>query len=308
MCELQPLDLHLKIVAGAEMTPALLNAYDKHLHEKVFPPSKKSLIKELAGDGHEKVAVKCAQGRQGNRDGRPRKATSKGISKKKAAGKTLGHGWFMVVAPRRIALPQYKAVDTFVFDRQCSFAPSKQYLEEFKQIKYWSVDKNYARTLNSCSPLRHVFKVMYFSNLHNFKVQEVGRFPGRFLRPDGRRFVSPRARPMPHLGNLGEGFWLTRRSFPPPIAQAPPASTERAEEPPLLVRSSLVAASTALMTPLFPVIGFNQLVFRYATPEMKLALHGGTSMVYFSAMTLVPNAFYYAPILLPFALGNGLVV
>lgn len=77
------------------------------------------------------------------------------------------------------------------------------------------------------------------------------------------------------------------------------------EEPPLPVRALLVGSTTALMTPLFPVIGFNQLVFRYATPEMKMALHGGTSMLYFSAMTLMPNAFYYAPILLPFAIGNG---
>ena len=30
-------------------------------------------------------------------------------------------------------------------------------------------------------------------------------------------------------------------------------------------------------------------------------------MVSYSIMTLVPNAFYYAPVLLPFALGNGLV-
>ena len=34
---------------------------------------------------------------------------------------------------------------------------------------------------------------------------------------------------------------------------------------------------------------------------------GGTSMVSYSIMTLVPNAFYYAPVLLPFALGNGVV-
>jgi hypothetical protein len=30
-------------------------------------------------------------------------------------------------------------------------------------------------------------------------------------------------------------------------------------------------------------------------------------MVSYSIMTLVPNAFYYAPVLLPFALGNGVV-
>lgn len=34
---------------------------------------------------------------------------------------------------------------------------------------------------------------------------------------------------------------------------------------------------------------------------------GGTSMVSYSIMTLLPQAFYYAPILLPFAIGNGMV-
>jgi len=66
-----------------------------------------------------------------------------------------------------------------------------------------------------------------------------------------------------------------------------------------------VGASTALMTPVFPIIGFNHLVFRFATPEQRMVIHGGTSMVYFSTMVLMPNAFYYAPVLLPFAVGNG---
>ena len=67
-----------------------------------------------------------------------------------------------------------------------------------------------------------------------------------------------------------------------------------------------MGASTALATPLFPVIGLNQLLFRYASPELRVALTGGASLLQFSLMTLVPNAFYYAPLLLPFALGNGL--
>ena len=98
------------------------------------------------------------------RSGRPCHASKSGISKKKADGKSIGHGWFMLVAPRdgRIVgvscvmkpensdiarttlskvLPKYKNVDTFIFDRQCSFAPSTQDLPEFKQVKYWSVDK-----------------------------------------------------------------------------------------------------------------------------------------------------------------------
>ncbi|GMH66524.1 hypothetical protein TrRE_jg6504, partial [Triparma retinervis] len=38
----------------------------------------------------------------------------------------------------------------------------------------------------------------------------------------------------------------------------------------------------------------------------RLLVTGGTSVLYFSCMILAPNAFYYAPVLLPFALGNGL--
>lgn len=77
--------------------------------------------------------------------------------------------------------------------------------------------------------------------------------------------------------------------------------------PPLLVRGSLVGATTALLTPLFPIIGFNQLVFRFVSPAGRVAIHGGTSMLYFSAMVLAPDAFFYAPVLLPFAIGNGVV-
>ena len=81
--------------------------------------------------------------------------------------------------------------------------------------------------------------------------------------------------------------------------------TAASETPPLPVRAGLVGSATALATPLFPVIGLNQLVFRYLTPQQRLALAGGSSMAYFSAMVLSPKLFWYAPLLLPFALGNG---
>lgn len=41
------------------------------------------------------------------------------------------------------------------------------------------------------------------------------------------------------------------------------SSSKSLQEAPLLVRASLVGASTAMMTPLFPVIGLNYLVFRH---------------------------------------------
>ena len=64
------------------------------------------------------------------------------------------------------------------------------------------------------------------------------------------------------------------------------------------MRAGLVGSATALATPLFPVIGLNQLVFRYLTPQQRLVLAGGSSMAYFSAMVLSPKLFWYAPLLL----------
>ena len=87
---------------------------------------------------------------------------------------------------------------------------------------------------------------------------------------------------------------------PPPRAAAPVGET-----PPLPVRAGLVGATTALATPLFPVIGFNQLAFRFLDPATRMALTGGVSMLYFSAVTLTPEAMRWAPLMLPFAVGNG---
>ena len=87
------------------------------------------------------------------------------------------------------------------------------------------------------------------------------------------------------------------------VSDAAPLGTHT---PPLAIRSLLVGSATALATPLFPVIGFNAVMLRYLDPAQRLAVTGGSSLLMFSAMTLVPNAFYYAPLLLPFAVGNGI--
>ncbi|KAJ1455854.1 hypothetical protein M885DRAFT_190740 [Pelagophyceae sp. CCMP2097] len=84
-------------------------------------------------------------------------------------------------------------------------------------------------------------------------------------------------------------------------SKAAPAHT-----PPLVVRASLVCGATALATPLFPIIGLNQLCFRYLDVQTRMVLTGGSSLAYFSAAVLAPEAFRYAPLLLPFAVGNGL--
>ena len=86
-----------------------------------------------------------------------------------------------------------------------------------------------------------------------------------------------------------------------PIAHAPVGE----HTPPLAIRSLLVGSATALATPLFPVIGFNFFAKRFLDPVQRMAITGGGSVLVYSAMTLLPNAFYYAPLLLPFAVGNG---
>lgn len=78
-------------------------------------------------------------------------------------------------------------------------------------------------------------------------------------------------------------------------------------QPPFPVRATLVGATTALATPIFSIIGLNQLLFRFSDPTTNLALTGGSTPLYFSVMVLFPNENYYAPLLLPFAVGNGLV-
>ena len=87
------MDLHKEIIIGEELTPDSLRAYDEHLHDKVFPPSKhrRAQVNEIVGDGHVKVHVKRACGEPPKHKGRPRK---------NGAAKPYGNGWFMLVNPR----------------------------------------------------------------------------------------------------------------------------------------------------------------------------------------------------------------
>ena len=103
-------------------------------------------------------------------------------------------------------------MNTFVYDRCCSFYVSAQKLAACRGIKYWCVDwmhakghssscpcnpyrikrlsrrlkgvntqvaeqsfawfKGYARPLNEMTPLRHKFLVLYFAKLHNNYIEE----------------------------------------------------------------------------------------------------------------------------------------
>ena len=76
--------------------------------------------------------------------------------------------------------------------------------------------------------------------------------------------------------------------------------------PPLAIRSLLVGSATTLATPLFPVIGIYSFMSSFVDPHLRWIVAGGSSLFMFSTIALIPNAFYYVPLLLPFAVGNGI--
>ena len=45
--ELYPLQLHLSIKIGDEITPQALHAYNQHLQFKIFPPKRRRIVKKL---------------------------------------------------------------------------------------------------------------------------------------------------------------------------------------------------------------------------------------------------------------------
>jgi len=84
--------------------------------------------------------------------------------------------------------------------------------------------------------------------------------------------------------------------------------------PPLPVRATLVATATALGTPAFPVIGFVNFGLRYLVWDhaTRSAILGATSilgacgtLVSIAAFDLMPVAYSYGQLFLPFALVNG---
>jgi hypothetical protein len=81
-------------------------------------------------------------------------------------------------------------------------------------------------------------------------------------------------------------------------------------QPPLPVRVALASATTALATPIFPAIGFVNLFLRVVLPDPHLRATVSTSIgtvLSFATWTLVPTLYNVAPILLPCAIGNGIV-
>ena len=169
--EFEPIGCHMGIVIGAELTQSTLETYDAHVHQHLFPPANPSLVREIAGDGHEKVAARCA-GAAGKHAGRPRKL-------RRALKIPKTNGWFMLTCPRtgRVlgveeqtepennhvklntlakVLPLYPNCDCFIHDRNCSFEDFAREHDELKQLKVFPVDRLHAtRHVPTCknSPL-----------------------------------------------------------------------------------------------------------------------------------------------------------
>ena len=158
--EVEPIGEHLSVtianvnrVGDKGITASLLKKYDTHVHEKDFPPADPKTVKELIGDGHEKVKVRCTA-READRD----------ASKAK-------HGWFMLVHPPTLrvlsmqpqvvhennevvtkslkrVLPTYENCDGFMLDRQCKYAPKAAENPALEQIEYYGVDPFHAKGHN----------------------------------------------------------------------------------------------------------------------------------------------------------------
>lgn len=154
--ELAPLSLHMDVKVGDEVSERALAKYDEHLHEQVFPPADKSSVKEMAGDGHQKIACSCTgPARRGS--GRPR-------SRVPGRQKDMTHGWFLITDPRtsRVlsvvqqvqpednsikaaalgkVMHMYPNCDCFIHDRNCSFEEYAHRNPALEQLHYYPTDK-----------------------------------------------------------------------------------------------------------------------------------------------------------------------
>jgi hypothetical protein len=236
--EFEEVRLHKEIEIGKEVSEEALDALDKHLHENVFPPKDPDSVKILVGDGHQKIIAKCGSMGTSKRSGRPKKGkTMKSMQKLKTKKifNNRTNGWFKLLDPKssRIVstvqqfqpernqivtdgltkvLPIYKNCNTFVYDRNCGFAPSAKKDPKLGQIVNYPVEpwhgnkhtkkckyslrnnrsyrkllkgvncsiceqtfawfRNYARSLNEMRLLRHKLTVLHYCRLHNENVDK----------------------------------------------------------------------------------------------------------------------------------------
>ena len=152
--EFEVLGLHMTLVLDDEVTDKALDIYSAYCHATLFPPSSRSKVKCLVGDGHLALRARCEDG-PCKRAGRPRKNTQ-------PIGKH-SNGWFMCCDPtsgRIVSLmvmnePEcneyvtkslesrlwlYPKCTGFVYDRACSFVKSARTNEAFEQIQDYIVD------------------------------------------------------------------------------------------------------------------------------------------------------------------------
>ena len=163
MLEFEAVGEHLKIAIGEELSKSSLALYERHLHLKVYPPSNPMDVKEVVGDGHVKVSMRCSVAPM-KRAGAPKR--------NRAKPKASTNGWFMVVHPATLRVlsvepqiePEDKHVVTkcltkvlaacpacngFVYDRQCRYAPWARKQGSLSQLKYYAVDAFHAFKHNS---------------------------------------------------------------------------------------------------------------------------------------------------------------
>jgi hypothetical protein len=220
LSQFEIIGMHMDIVVGQEVSDLAVDAYSKFLHKEVFPMPERGSVSVVVGDGHCKVMAKC----EGHlpHAGRPRTLQA-------VKSRNYTNGWFFVLEPGgRIlvvqqqvnpennedverayvrALETHPNVDCIVYDRNCSFAPSRCSNPCFVKVKHWPVDKfhgarhtskckystqnvpkyarrlkgintsiaeqtfswfrNYARTMNEMRPARQKFLILYYVKMHN---------------------------------------------------------------------------------------------------------------------------------------------
>lgn len=107
---------------------------------------------------------------------------------------------------------------------------------------------------------------------------------------------------------------LSRRRLLSTTQATSTSPTTNSSKPPLLVRTALVATTTAIGTPAFPVVGVLNFGLRYVVWDQatRSAILGATTilggvitLVRFAAMDLLPVAYSYGQLFLPFAVVNG---
>jgi hypothetical protein len=166
-------DRLFNIQIGAEVDKEALAEYDVHMHRNVFPPADRQNVREMSGDGHEKVTVRACGADEfvlRRRVGRPRA--------NRAEKKRFTNGWFMISCPRDgrvISVVQqiqpennlvkiealrkiqglYPACDCFIHDRNCQLHAAMERSGVAKQIKFTPIDKWHGAKSHSRSCKHH---------------------------------------------------------------------------------------------------------------------------------------------------------